>query len=260
MASSYDLKELHDRYLEPILFMETYIGKEATFIEDTSMQIFPLLCKTFSSGVVKGEMLIVLSVGPFFQWALPASEYFTDIIFASSVDKCISEVEKWRTNAPGAINWSHAAKMVCEIEGNRETWIEKETIFRTIIKQVLKYDVSKSNPLSPTVLPQADCLLLPHCLECHVTDKDGFCSALKNVSSLLKKGGYLILIICSEATYFMVGSFKFPHLCIEEGFVKKVLGDAGYDIEELLVLPRQVQLLHDVADYHSFLYVVARKQ
>ncbi|XP_078496154.1 indolethylamine N-methyltransferase-like [Lissotriton helveticus] len=194
MASSSELKEFHKRYLEPSLLMERYFGEESPFLDDTSNRIFPLLCETFSSGVVKGETLIAMSIVPFFQWALPACEYFTDIILSCETDKCISEVEKWRTHAPEALDWSYSAKLICEIEGKGEEWPEKQNKFINKIKDVLKYDLRKSNPLSPTVLPQADCLLLPHCLEIHATNKEEFCSALKNASTLLKNGGHLIFI------------------------------------------------------------------
>ncbi|XP_069062997.1 nicotinamide N-methyltransferase-like [Pleurodeles waltl] len=150
-------------------------------------------------------------------------ECFTDIILSCSTDVCISEVEKWRTNAPGATDWTHAAKTICEIEGNGEECLEKQNKLKRRIKQVLKYDLSKDNPLSPAVLPPADCLLLTHCLEVHATSKEECRRALKNVSSLLKNGGHLILIGCLKETFYMAGSFKFPHLCINERFVSKAL-------------------------------------
>ncbi|XP_078496149.1 indolethylamine N-methyltransferase-like [Lissotriton helveticus] len=260
MAFFSELKEFHDRYLDPALLMKMFFTKDSPFPDDTSNRIFPLLCKTFSSGVVKGELLIAMSIVPFFQWALPACQYFSDIILSCSTDKCISEVEKWRTNAPGAMDWSQAAKMICEIEGNGESWIEKQIMLQKKIKQVPKYNLSKSNPLSPTVLPQADCLILPNCLECHMMDEGGFCCALKNCSTLLKKGGHLILIMGSEETFYMVGSCKFPHLSMDEGFVRRALGEADYDIEELHVLPRHTELLNSVSDYRGYFYVNARKK
>ncbi|XP_078496153.1 nicotinamide N-methyltransferase-like isoform X2 [Lissotriton helveticus] len=240
--------------------MEMYFGKESAFRDDTSNQIFPLLCKTFASGVVKGETLIAMSIVPFFQWALPACEHFTDIILSCPTDKCISEVEKWRTNAPGALDLSHAAKMICETEGKGKEWPEKQNKLRRKIKLIVKYDVSKCNPLSPTILPQADCLLLTHCLAVHATNKDEFCSAFKNVSSLLKNGGHLVLLICAQQTFYMVGTFKFPQLSIDESLVRKALGDADYVIEEMHVLPRMLNDLFDVADCESFIFVRARKQ
>ncbi|KAJ1196432.1 hypothetical protein NDU88_000303 [Pleurodeles waltl] len=260
MASFIELKELHDKFLEPKLLMDTYTGKDAPFVKDTVTRVIPLLSKAFSSGCMEGEMLVALCFGPFFQWAFPACEYFTDIIICSPNDKCLTELEKWRLNEPGAIDWSHAAKAFCELQGKGESWIEKQTMWQKKIKQCFIYDLSTSNPLSPTVLPQADCLLLSHCLEAHVTDKENYRTALENASTLLKKGGHLLMIACLEETFYMVGGFKFPHFSFDEGFVRKALDEGGYDIEELQVFPRRVTHLYDVADYSGFIFVNAVKR
>ncbi|XP_078496162.1 nicotinamide N-methyltransferase-like [Lissotriton helveticus] len=260
MESVYKLKERHDQLLEPKMLMDMYTGKDAPFLTDTVMRVIPLLNKAFASGGVKGDRLIALCFGPFFNWAFPACENLKDIIICCPNDKCINELEKWRTNAPGAIDWSHAVKAHCEVQGKGESWIEKQSMWQKKIKQPVKYDVSKSNPLSPTLLPQADCLLLSHCLEAHVTDKETFITAMKNVTTLLKPGGNLVIIACLEESYYMVGNYKFPHLCIDEDFVRKALCDTGYDIVELHVSSRTVNQLYDVADYTAFIIVNARKR
>ncbi|KAJ1196358.1 hypothetical protein NDU88_000229 [Pleurodeles waltl] len=208
----------------------TYHIKDSPFFHDSITRILPLFNKFFTS----------------------------EIILGGSTDQCVAVMEKWQRNEPGALDWSDAAMALWE--GNRDAWPEKQSSLQRKINHILKYDISKCNPFSPTVLPPADCLILPHCFELHVTDKEGFCSALKNASSLLKNGGHLILIACLEATFYMVGSFKFPHLCMHESFIRKALTDADYDIEELHVFPRTVNKLYDVADYSALIVVHARKK
>ncbi|XP_078496202.1 indolethylamine N-methyltransferase-like [Lissotriton helveticus] len=260
MAYTSDLKELHERLLDPKKLMDIYAGPQSGFREDTVTRMIEALNKTFSLGGVKGQTLIYLSIGPYVLYLLPTCDYFEEIVIGGPTDQCLAEVEKWRTNAPGALDCSHAAQLTCELEGNREAWQEKQNVLQSKMKLVLKYDVRKSNPLCPVVLPQADCLFLKHFLESHVLDKEGFCCALGNVSSLLKEGGHLIIIAGLELTYFMVEDFKFPNLCITEDFVRKALDDACYVIEEIEVMPRSVKHLYDVADYTGILYVNARKK
>ncbi|XP_078529648.1 indolethylamine N-methyltransferase-like [Lissotriton helveticus] len=260
MASVAQLKQQLDQHYEPKKSMDTFTGQESPFLRDTVSQLMPLFNKVFSSGGVKGETLVALCFGPFFQWALPSCDHFKDVFICLPNDKCIEELEKWRTNAPEAIDWTHATKELCELQGKGESWHERQKMWQKKIKEPLKYDVINCNPLSPTVLPQADCLLLSHCIESHVTDKKGFCAALKNVSTLLKPGGDLLLIACLEATFYMSGTFKFPHLSIDECFVRKALGEACYDIKELHELPRTVYHLQDVADYSAIIFVHALKK
>ncbi|XP_078496383.1 nicotinamide N-methyltransferase-like [Lissotriton helveticus] len=259
MSSYFDLKELHEQYLKPDMAVGTYTSKDSAFLDDSVIKILPLLNKIFSSGGVKGELLINLSCGPFFQWVIPACDNFSDIVLGASTDQVIALIEKWRNNEPGALDWSHVAKVVCELQGNRDAWPEKKNMLQGKITHVVKYNITNINPLSPITLPQADCLILPHCLEIHMTDKEGFCSALRNASTLLKNGGHLILITALEQTFYMVADFKFPHLCIDESFVRKALSEADYVIEELQVFPRMCNQLHDLTDYSSVILVHARK-
>ncbi|XP_078496186.1 nicotinamide N-methyltransferase-like [Lissotriton helveticus] len=259
MASFSAQQELLDRYFDARTMMKQFTCKESSFREDTMIHIFPLLNKTFSMDAVKGEVLIQMSIGLYFPYTLPACEHFRDFIVGGPTDECIAEVEKWRTKAPDAIDINYAVEVASEHQANGEPGTEKADTLRTNIKKVLKYDVMQRNPFHPVVLPPADCLLLAHCLECHVTSKEAFCIALKNVSLLLKKGGHLIIIACLGETYFLVGKFKWPHLSIEAEFVRKALEDNGYVIEDLHVLPRTCRRLYEMGDYHSFIYAFARK-
>ncbi|XP_078496060.1 nicotinamide N-methyltransferase-like [Lissotriton helveticus] len=260
MAEIDALKELHEQHFDTTLVMDVYTGQESDFIDDTISGMLPLFNKIFTSGGVKGELLINLCLGSYVEWAFPACEYFTEIIVGASTDSSTTEIEKWRKNESVELDWSHVAKALCEIQGKGEKWPEKQNIFKQKIKQVLKCDVRKSNPLSPTVLPQADCLLLTHCLAPHVTNKEEFCCTLKNVSSMLKNGGHLVWICCLMQTFYMIGSFKFPHLSIDESFVRKALSEGGFVILELQVFSRRVNHLYHLADYESFAVVHARKE
>ncbi|XP_069470313.1 nicotinamide N-methyltransferase-like [Ambystoma mexicanum] len=259
-TSSSSLQELLDKYLDGKLLLETYLRKGSGFCNDTIDQIFSCLIKLFSSGRVKGNTMIQFSLGPYIYYSFPACAYFKEIIVATSTNNCLEELEKWRKNEADALDMSHIAEFVCEREGNRETWMEKQSMIRSKMKKALKYNVIKHNPIAPIVLPQVDCLFLTHCIEVHTLTKEGFCSALKNISSLLKPGGALIMIVLKETTFYMFGKFKFPHLCLDEGFLRKAVTDIGYCIEELTVLPRKCEELFDVNDYTAFMMLYARKE
>ncbi|XP_069470315.1 nicotinamide N-methyltransferase-like [Ambystoma mexicanum] len=259
-TSGLSLHEYHDKCLDGTMLWETYLRKGSPFCDDTIEQIFSALIKIFSSVRVKGNTMIQMSLHPIIHYNFPACEYFTEIIVGTATDRSFRELEKWWKNEANAIDMSHIAQFVCEGEGNRETGIEKQNILRRKVKNILKYDITKSNPFSPVVLPQVDCLMLSHCLEMHALNKEDFCSALKNASSLLKPGGDLIMVVAIETTFYMVGKFKFPHLCFDVDFLRKPLTDNGYFVEELKVLPRKAVGLIDVCDYSAYLVLKAHKE
>lgn len=112
----------------------------------------------------------------------------------------------------------------------REKWVAKEEKVRRAIKQVLKCDVTQANPLAPTMVPQASCLLSLLCLEAACKDLPTFRSALKNISSLVKPGGHFILMTSLEDTFYMVGQHRFFCLYLTQEIIEDAVREAGFDI------------------------------
>ncbi|XP_078496143.1 nicotinamide N-methyltransferase-like [Lissotriton helveticus] len=260
MASNLSHKERYEKCYDPQKMKERYFTPESAFYNDTIVQNFNNFIKLFSSGDVKGDSLIALSYGPHIYYTLPACEYFNKITFACSDDKSIQEVQKWLKNEPDALDSSRIIKKICELQGCGDTWTEKKHMLQNKVKTVLKHDSTNRNPLSPVIYPQADCLVLAHYLEHFVTDEKSYCEALKNVSSLLKTGGHLIMSACLEATFFMCGDFKFPIFCLYEGFLKDALKGAGYVILEDYIYHRVAESQYDILDHKYVVVLKARKE
>ncbi|XP_078496147.1 nicotinamide N-methyltransferase-like [Lissotriton helveticus] len=260
MATTTSIKELHECFSDTLKTKERYLVSKSDFFDDTITDMFSNFCKIYSSGDVKGDTMIGLSCGPYIYYTLPACKHFNEIIYACSDDKSIQEVKKWLKNEPDAIDWSDAIKKICELQGTGETWIESQDMLQKKVKEVLKCDVTDSNPLSPVTLPQADCLLLAHCLEHFVPDKKSYCEALANVATLLKPGGTLVMSACIEATFYMVGDFKFPILCIDEDFLEEALPKAGFVIDEVNIFHRKAYSLYSIADFKRNVVLKAHKK
>ncbi|XP_069470310.1 nicotinamide N-methyltransferase-like [Ambystoma mexicanum] len=259
-TSSLSLSELHDNHFDGNKLWETYSGKGSGFSEDSIDQIMPCLIKIFSSGVMRGKTLCQLTLPFHIHYTFPASEYFKEIILGTTNESSLQDIEKWLKNEPDTFDMSHIAPYLCDGETDRERWIKKQNMLRSKMKQVYQYNISKSNVFDPNVVPPVDCLLLTYCLELLTLDKETYCKALKNVSLSVKPGGYVIMVIAYQATFYMVGNVKFPHLCFDEGFLRKALTDTGYCIEKLLVLPRKCQGLFDICDYTHKIVLYARKE
>ncbi|KAJ1196355.1 hypothetical protein NDU88_000226 [Pleurodeles waltl] len=260
MASGMSLKEMYDKLFDPRKMIERYFEQDNEFVEDSINQIFPAYLRILSSCAVKGGSLIQVSTGPLIQYTIAACEYFDEIIFACLNDKSIEELQKWLKNDPDAMDFSHAMKLFCELQGSSDTWTQKLNIVQEKVKLVCKCDMERRDPLSPTVLPQADCLLLVNSLDLLAKDKKTFCDALKNLSPLLKSGGHLIMVAALEATFYMMGDVKFPYLFLDEALLRNTLKDAGYVIEDHHIYNRKAQCLYDVMDYTSVTILKACKE
>uniref|UniRef100_A0A803K5C7 Uncharacterized protein n=1 Tax=Xenopus tropicalis TaxID=8364 RepID=A0A803K5C7_XENTR len=138
-----------------------------------------------------------------------------------------------------------------------ETLIElKKT--RRAIKQIVRWDITQENPLGDVVLPQADCVLSVGYLDLVSKDHEMYLKLLKQICSLLKIGGRLILIAVLNITYYMIGQHKFSALPCDEEFVRKALTSIGLIIER----SGKEKNRHgsDMIDYEYMAYFVCRKE
>ncbi|XP_075459237.1 nicotinamide N-methyltransferase-like [Ascaphus truei] len=208
-------------------------------------------------GRVRGDTLIDISLGSTVFHLFSASDIFKEIIVIEFTEPNIQEFEKWLKKDPGAADWSYAAKALCELEGNREEWQGKEDKVRRVVKQVVKWDVFKDNPLDPVVLPQVDCVISFWCLHVISRDKEAYRSNLRTFASLLNIGGHLILFGAFTMTYYKIGEHRFFFLSCDEKFLREALGDAGYVIENMDGLPSRKG--SDLVDCDHLVYIIARK-
>ncbi|XP_075696841.1 indolethylamine N-methyltransferase-like [Rhinoderma darwinii] len=218
--------------------------------------------QTFGPGGLKGEVLVDIGTGPSIYHLLSACESFPHIIATDFTDRNRQELERWLRREPGTFDWSEIVKTVCDLEGDsRDNWVEKENKLRSRIKKVQKCDVTESNPLGPSVIPLADCMITALCLETACSDIDEYCRSLKNITTLLKPGGHLVLIGVLGDSFYRVGEKSFFCLPLDEQTVRNAVIDAGYSIKdmELFDIPDQTSSSH-ITDSYANIFLVAQKK
>ena len=87
---------------------------------------------------------------------------------------------------------------------------EKEEKLRPAVEQVLKCDMTQSWLLRAIPLPPADCLLSPLCRDATYVHLPACRTALKNRSSPLKLGAFLVLADALKSSYSVIGDQRSP--------------------------------------------------
>lgn len=262
MASGFTGPQVYQQNFDPQVYLETYYGAvTGVFIKDGYLDfILKKLHKTFTTGGVRGEMMIDIGPGPAIYQELSACEAFKEITAADFTDANREYLEKWRKNEPGLFDWTPALKLVCDLEGRSGKLAEKEEKLRKTLKKVVPCDVTKSNPLHPLLLPKVDCVLTVGCLECACKDEEAYGNVIKNLSSLIKVGGHLIIGSILGSTIFRCGNKQFSLINLSEAFLRKVITDTGFVIEDLEVLPREFDKpMFDICNHTSGIFILARK-
>uniref|UniRef100_A0A8D0Q6T6 Indolethylamine N-methyltransferase n=1 Tax=Sus scrofa TaxID=9823 RepID=A0A8D0Q6T6_PIG len=212
-------------------YLKTYYTFDSGTVAENEILKFNLknLFQTFSSGV-GGDILIDIGTGPTIYQLLSACEVFREIIVSDYTDQNLREVEKWLKKEPGAYDWSPAVQYVCELEGDRSRWQEKEARLRRTVTRLLKCDATEPHPLGPAQVLPADCVLTLLALECACHDVDTYRAAIRNLVSLLKPGGYLVTAVTLGFQGYIVGNKNFFGLHLEKETVEKALQDAGCQV------------------------------
>eukprot|EP00079_Xenopus_tropicalis_P029660 XP_012825242.1 PREDICTED: nicotinamide N-methyltransferase-like [Xenopus tropicalis] len=247
-----------DEDLDACLLFDTYFGADKTIAKKELLEDpMSFLYKLFSSGFVKGETLINLSVGSDVSKTFVAADFFKNIILLESSDSSIKAIESWIQNKPGAAEQSHAAEFACSLKGQSTGYKKQEEKARGAIKQVVKWDITKENPLGAVVLPQADCIVIVYHLEAICKDPDMYINLLKKLLSHLKIGGHLVMMAGINISYYMVGQFKFGALAHNEEFMQKAVTQAGCTV--VSTETHRSKFKSPLTEYESIAYFVCRK-
>ncbi|XP_053308408.1 indolethylamine N-methyltransferase-like [Spea bombifrons] len=237
------LKHYHMEEFNPKLFHGSFFSpsSDETILEELFRFPIKKLHQILKSGEIKGDTLIDFSAGPVIFQLLSVCEYFKEITVLEFNDKCIQDLQKWIKKEKDAYDWSHASKIVTELEGKSDKWKQKEEALRSRIKQILKCDFTKQNPTDPVVLPKADCAISLYMMNFVCKDLDSYRDYLKKVSSMLKVGGHLLIFGGFDARFYTVGNHKFHKLSFDEKFLRKALGETGFSIKHFDAIESQVR-------------------
>ncbi|NXU42256.1 NNMT methyltransferase, partial [Drymodes brunneopygia] len=251
--------DFYQQHFDPQAYMNEYynLTDSRKWAAGFTKQNLRTLHKIFSLDGLRGDTLIDVGCGPTIYQLLSACEHFQEIISLDYTDQNRRELEKWLKNEAGAFDWEPVVKYVCELEGDREKWAEKQEKVRKKVKQVLKCDVTKANPTSPVTLPPADCIVTTLCLEGACKDLATFRSALRNISTLLKPGGHLVMLTVLGETYYVFGKQIYSSLCLQKHEVEEAVVAAGFEVRLSEAQPYEAD--DDTTDIKGILGLVARK-
>ncbi|XP_021562012.1 nicotinamide N-methyltransferase isoform X2 [Carlito syrichta] len=242
MGSGFTSKDMYLSHFNPRDYLEKYYN-------------FGSRCS--AENQILRHLLIDIGSGPTIYQLLSACESFKEIVATDYTDQNLQELEKWLKKEPEAFDWSPVVTYVCDLEGNRVKGPEKEEKLRQAVKQVLKCDVTQSQPLGAISLPPADCLLSTLCLDAACPDLPTYRMALRNLSNLLKPGGFLVVVDALKSNYYMVGEQRFSSLPLGQEAVKAAVKEAGYVIEQFEVISQSYS--SNMANNEGLFFLVARK-
>ncbi|XP_066446597.1 indolethylamine N-methyltransferase-like [Eleutherodactylus coqui] len=252
-------KHYHDEEFDPKLLHETHFSHgNVPTIEEATVYPVRILHEWFSSGKVKGDTLLDISIGGSVYQLISASNCFKEVHVMNFTDRNIDHFKKWLQKEEDATDWSFVFQKVCEIEGNSDKWQEKEKQVKKTIKRVIKWENFENSSVPPKLLPEVDCVLSLWQLNIVSKTKEDYQRNLKKFTCSLKPGGQLMLFSAVNMSHYMLGKQKFFILSVDRDFIRESVTNAGFVIEKEDYLSTKVTT--DIVDYDGLLCILACKQ
>jgi cyclopropane fatty-acyl-phospholipid synthase-like methyltransferase len=109
------------------------------------------------------------------------------------------------------------------------TGADIEQRLRTKVKDVLSCDIHLANPLHPHPPEQFDVIVAFLVMEASCPTEASYKQAAKNVTSLLKPGGRVILLSVLYNQGYTFNQHVYDNLYVTQEFVKEAFEDAGIE-------------------------------
>ncbi|XP_051530645.1 phenylethanolamine N-methyltransferase-like [Myxocyprinus asiaticus] len=254
------------QHFDPAAYLQyNYTPPRADFERSDSIVPWKLNClhRAFTDDDLRGDVLVDVGSGPTLYQVMSGCERFERVVLSDFLEINRRELQNWLHEGKSSLDWTDYFTYVCELEGRSSSaWAEKAARLRSVVSDVLPIDVHQSCPLSPGSLPQcgADCLVSSFCLESVSPDLPSFTRALGHISSLLKKGGHLLLIgALGESFYMGAPGLCIPVVPLDEVQVCASLKASGYELLQLCIYHLPPDMKVGVDDVTGVFFAKAKK-
>ena len=126
---------------------------------------------------------------------------------------------------------------------------------RRLITKVMLCDAQDANPLKPNHFTY-DLVTAHHCTDVAATNPHEWFQVIKNVSTLVRPGGYLLLSVTTGSTHYTVGDKVFRCVDLTPAEIEQGLRLSGYDPGSININTHRNELQRE---YTGIIMAIARK-
>ncbi len=209
------------------------------YYADVGPENFALLqfaVKAFRA-IPSGGLMLDFGGGPTIFPLIAAANRVREIHFCDYLDANLKEVRRWLNNEPSAFDWREFIRVTLSLEspGNctGQAVFQRETSIRQRVTRTFTCDANHPQPIAE---PRAyDILVSSFCAESATDNLAQWRRFFRNIISLLKPSGYLILSALKGATCYSVGEKLFPAVSIRENDLTQTLIEEGFDPQSIVL-------------------------
>lgn len=196
----------------------------------------------------KNSLILELGGGPTIYQLITASTYAREIYFAEYLDINLKEIKKWLSNAKDAFNWDLYFKKALQLEGSKsdsKNINKRKYLLRHKITRLIYCNVFNKDPLGENNKQVFDIVSVNFVPESISKNKIEWKNAIKNICSLIRPGGFLVMTALGSARYWHAGKKKFPAANIDENDIKAVLIELGFEKNMIKIKTNPAETIDD---------------
>lgn len=204
--------------------------------------------------------LLEFGGGPTIYASIAAAPKVKEIHFCDCVNANLEEVKLWKNTSTNAFNWNLFIQRVLEHEGIKHITLQqienRAELLRKKLTTFLYCDAFQKQPLGYKSDKLYDIVQTNFVAESVTTSKKEWRNILKNITSLIKPGGTLILSAIKNSSYYHIDKKRFPAVSVNEEDLVKTLKRLGFDKLEIV---RTIDANKPYRGYDGFIFIKARR-
>lgn len=181
-----------------------------------------------------------------------------EIHFSDAVDASLHEVDLWLKNDVRAHDWDPYIALALEADGlpaSQEAIAARAARMRQTVSRLMRCDGQSITPIELRDV-KYDLVSAHHCTDVAATTYEEWVQVIRNITGLIRPGGWLMLSVTTGSRTYQVGNVNFACVNLSPDEVQEGLRSAGYQPDSLKMDTYQVQ---HPQEYSGMIVSLARR-
>ena len=202
-----------------------YLAEYFSGLNEDERQVIRYFCHEMRAA--ESGPVLFFGCGPGLNHVFLSAPYQTELVMADYLRANLDELDAWLKGKPDAYDWTEFVQYTlrCEsgVEPDQEAIDKRMATIRGAKARLMRADASLSDPMGAASRGHFATVLSPFCAESITSDKDEWIRYSRNIASLVRPGGLMLIAALRRSQQYRVGARHFPSANIDESDLRAVL-------------------------------------
>lgn len=202
-----------------------YLAEYFSGLQEDERHVIQYFCNEMRSA--QPGPVLFFGCGPGLNHVFLSAPYQTELVLADYLRTNLDELDTWLREKENAHDWSDFVRytLLCEsgVEPDQAAIDQRMAVIRAAKIRLMIADASASDPMGPASRGQFATVLSPFCAESITSDKGDWARYSRNIASLVRPGGLMLVAALRLSEQYRVGPRHFPSANIDETELGEIL-------------------------------------